>query len=480
MHRNLVLAIAILIAVPSHVVAQDVALTIYRSDGGALFEGGGSPVADGYAIVHEGRSLQLAEGRQTVVIDGLPSTIDAEAIAVDIGTGNRILAQRVLAAGDSGLLAAHRGQKVEVYGQRPDSTSSGRIIIGVLLSIDGNGIGVRGDDGRIVYVRDYTSVQFAAGSGMPGSTLQLSLDGRAGTQLARLTYPTSGLAWRAAYSATLGAGNACSLRLEALASIANRSGRDYPASRLKLVAGQPNFARGSGPQPMMMKAMRAEAAPEELPEQSALGDYRSYTVDGSLDLPDASVTQVPLYAGRDVACQRSWLFDMGNVWIPPKPMLGAGTDARTSGPVVSTVRFNAGENLPAGYLRVLTRDADGQLEFLGENRVADTAKGQSVNIALGNAFELDGARERTAFSADRAARTMSESFRVTLQNAGDSARTITVRERPNRWSNWKLANSSSKPSRQSPDLIEFEIAVPAGGEATLDYSIAYAWTAADD
>lgn len=474
MHRNLVLAIAALIAAPGPVVAQDVALTIYRSDGGALFEGGGSPVADGYAIVHEGRSLQLGEGRQTVVIDGLPSTIDAEAIAVDIGTGTRILAQRVLAAGDSGLLAAHRGQKVEVRGPQ------GIITSGVLLSIDGNGIGVRADDGRIVYIREYTSVQFAAGSGMPGSTLQLSLDGRAGTQLARLTYPTSGLAWRAAYSATLGSGNACSLRLEALASIANRSGRDYPASRLKLIAGQPNFARNSGPQPMMMKAMRAEAAPEELPEQSSLGDYRSFAIDGSLDLPDASVTQVPLYAAKDVTCQRSWLYDSGNVWIPPKPMLGAGTDARTSGPVVSAVRFTAGENLPAGYLRVLTRDRDAQLEFLGENRVADTAKGQPVNIALGNAFELTAARERTAFSAERAARTMNESFRVTLQNAGDAARTVTVRERPNRWSNWKLANSSSKPSRQSPDLIEFEVAVPAAGQATLDYSIAYTWTAADD
>lgn len=474
MHRKLFLALAGVLALPVLAAEQDVALTIYRSDGGALFEGGGSPIADGYAIVHEGRSVMLTGGRQTVIVDGLPSTLDAEAIAVDLATGTRVLAQRVLAAGDAGLLAAHRGESVDVLAI--DKT----IVSGTLLSIDGNGIGIRGTDDRIHYVRDYSSVRFAAGSGLPGSTLQLSLDGSAGAQLVRLTYPTSGLGWRAAYSAQIAAGANCSLRLEAMASIANRSGRDYPASRLKLIAGQPNFAKSSGPQPMMMKAMRAEASADELPEQSSLGDYRSFTIDGSLDLPDASVTQVPLYAGRELACQRSWVSDAGNAWFPAKPMLTAGPVSRSGGPVMSALRFIAGENLPAGYLRVLTRDRDGQLEFLGENRVADTAKGQDVDVALGNAFELTTTRERTSFTVDRAARTMNESFRVTVQNAGDSSRNVTLREHPNRWSNWKLGNSTFKPTRQTPDLLEFEVAVPAGGKATLDYSVGYAWTPTDD
>ena len=474
MHRMLPLAIALAIATPA-LSADDTALTIYRSDGGALFEGGGSPIADGYAIVHEARSVSLTGGRQTVVIDGLPSTLDAEAVAVDLGAGTRVLAQRVLAAGDAGLLAAHRGEMVDVL------AADKPIVSGVLLSIDGNGIGVRGSDGRIHYVRDYASVRFAAGSGMPGSTLQLSLDGGAGTELVRLTYPTSGLGWRAAYSAVIAPGSGCALRLEALASIANRSGRDYPSSRLKLVAGTPNFARESGPQPMMMKSMRAEAmSADALPEQASLGDYRSFSIDGTLGLPDASVTQVPLYAARDSACQRSWIFDPGNAWVPPKPMLGAGTPARSSGPVLSRLRFTTTENFPAGYLRVLTRDGDGQLEFLGESRVADTPKGQPVDVALGNAFDLTATRERTAFSADRAARTMSEGFRVSLANAGEVARTVTVRDYPNRWSQWQLGTSSVKPTRQTPEQLEFDVVVPAGGKAVLDYTIGYSWTPADD
>ncbi len=475
MNRLLVTAMSALLTVPATAAVPESALTIYRNDSGALFEGGGSPIADGYAIVHEGRVLKLSDGVQTVVIDGLPSTLDAEAIAIELGSGARVLAQRVLAAGDSGLLAAHRGEKINVI-------SASTTLSGTLLSLDGGGLVLRGDDGRIHYIRDYSSVQFVEGSGLPGATLQLSVNGSAGTQLAKLTYPTSGLGWRAAYSVLLESDTPCRARLDAYASIANRSGRDYPASRLKLIAGQPNIASssGGGARPMMMKAMASEAYDGGLPEQTSLGDYRSFLIDAALQLPDASVTQVPLYASSDISCERSWIVENGSAWSPDKPTLSQGSGARSTSMVTSALRFSAKDNLPAGYLRVLTRDRDSQIEFLGENRVADTAKGQPVDITLGNAFDLVATRERTAFSVDRGAREMNESFRLTLSNTGDNARTVTVREHPNRWNNWQVASSSIKPNRKTPDLLEFQIPVAAGGKTTLDFSITYSWTAAQE
>jgi hypothetical protein len=456
--------------------AAQPALTIYRSDSDTLFEAGSAPVADGHAIVHERRTLELAGGRQTVVVDGLPAMLDTEAVAIDLGGAGRVLAQRVVAAGDAGVLAAHRGERVQVFGDdnRP-------LADGVLVAIDGGSLGVRGAEGRISYIREFARVEFPEGSGLPGSTLQLAVDGKAGTAPATLTYPTSGLGWRAAYSALLQDGSNCTLRLEALASIANRSGRDYPAAALKLVAGSPNFARyDRGPRPMAMKAMAAGAAPESLPEQSALGDYRSYAIDGSLDLPDASVTQVPLYAGRELACERRWLLETGGAWFPPKPMLAPDGFQAGDGPVVGQLGFTAAENLPAGTLRVLARDKDGRTELLGESRIGDTAKGGRVDVGLGVAFDLAGHRERTAFSIDQAAREMNEGFRITLTNSGEVARTVTVREHPNRWRAWTLLSSSQKPDRQTPDTLDFRVAVPAGGKATLDYAVKYAWAPKDE
>lgn len=453
--------------------AADPAVTIYRSDSDSLFEGGSAPVGDGYSVVHEQRALQLSAGRQTVVIDGLPATLDTEAVAIDIGDAGRVLAQRVMSAGDAGAFAAHRGARVQVYGE------GDRLIAdGILIAFDGGNLGVRGSDGRISYIRDFARVQFPDGSGLPGSSLQVAIDGSAGPVTATLTYPTSGLGWRAAYSGLLLEGD-CKLRLDALASVANRSGRDFPAAKLKLVAGAPNIAKGGGPRPMMMKTM-AMAAPESAPEQSSLGDYRSYAIDGNLDLPDASVTQVPLYASRDLACERRWIFETGGAWFSQKPHISPDGGQMDGGPVSSQLKFTALENLPAGNLRVLTRSRDGNVELLGENRIPDTAKGRDVNVALGVAFDLSAARERSTFSVDRAAREMNEGFRITLTNSGESARIITVREHPNRWRGWTLLSSSQKPDRQTPDTLEFRVPVAAGAKATLDYAVRYAWTPADE
>jgi hypothetical protein len=480
MHRNLPAfvrtALAMTVLVTAAATAADPALTIYRADSDALFENGSSPLADGHAIVHEQRTLQLLGGKQTVVIDGLPAMLDTEAVAIDLGAAGHVLAQRVLSAGDGGALAAHRGEHVQIFNDDGKSIADG-----VLVAFDGANLGVRGSDGRISYVREFTRIDFPEGSGLPGSTLQLVIDGKPGAAASTLTYPASGLGWRAAYSALLQGGD-CMLRLDALASIANRSGRDFPAAKLKLIAGSPNFAKsGGGPRPMAMKTMAMAApAPEEMPQQSSLGDYRSYTIDGSLDLPDASVTQVPLYASRDVACERRWLFENGGAWFPQKPMTAPEGWQTGNGPVQSQLKFVTTENLPSGNLRVLTRDKDGRTELLGENRIGDIAKGRDVDVNLGIAFDLAATRERTAFSIDKAAHEMNEGFRIALTNSGEVARTVTVREHPNRWRGWSLLSSSQKPDKQTPDMLEFRVAVPAGGKAMLDYVVRYVWAPADE
>jgi hypothetical protein len=54
---------------------------------------------------------------------------------------------------------------------------------------------------------------------------------------------------------------------------------------------------------------------------------------------------------------------------------------------------------------------------------------------------------------------------------------VTVREHPSRWRQWTLVSSSSKPSEQTPDTLEFRVDVPANGKAVLDYAVRYSWTA---
>jgi hypothetical protein len=450
-------------------------ITLYRSDNAALYASSGDGnVDDGYAVIREQRPLVLKSGLQDITLGDLPDHLDAEALTLAFPDGSaRVVSQRLLLGqGSDAALTGLVGQDITVLGGNGETLAQGTLLRA------GDGLLVRGTLGTTL-VRQYAAVR-AGGGGFPGgSSLRLRIDAaRGGHSEAVLSYPTAGLGWRAAYVATLQPGTACSMRFESRASIANRSGRDWRDARLSLIAGAPNFARASGPRPVMAMANAKAYAAAPLPEQAQMDNYRSYTLPVPVDLPDGSVSQVPLYAARTMGCERTDLYENGGTWLPPQPMLGRDFNGGSgTASIVGTLKLTAFDSLPAGYLRVLALDHHGTPQFIGEGRIEDTPRGGDATITLGGAFDLRARRERTAFHVDQAGRTLDEAFRITLSNAGDSARTVTVREHPNRWREWKLASSSQKPSRQTADTLEFRVNVPADGKAVLDYAVRYSWTA---
>ncbi|MBQ4853140.1 DUF4139 domain-containing protein [Rhodanobacter sp. B2A1Ga4] len=455
--------------------ADTTALTLYRSDSAALYASkGGGDVDDGYAVVREQRSLSLAAGTHDVVIGDLPNSLDAEALALGFPDGNaRVISQRLLLAqGTSAALTGLVGHTVDVLGAGGLPLASGTLLRA------GDGLLVRDDNGHATLVSNYAAVRSSGADFPTGSSLSLRVDAtRTGPTRAVLSYPTAGLGWRAAYVATLQPGAACRMQFESRASIANRSGRDWHDARLTLIAGEPNMAKASAPRPMVSMARGFNAKAEAMPQQDSLGDYRSYTLSGAVELPDGSISQVPLYATRTLDCVHTALYENGNSYQPPRPILERDYNPGGGSTIVSTLQLQAFDSLPAGYLRVLTADRNGTPQFIGEGRIEDTPKGSDATITLGTAFDLRAERARTAFHVDKAGRTLDEAFRISLSNAGDSARTVTVREHPGRWRQWTLVSSSSKPGRQTPDTLEFRVDVPANGKAVLDYAVRYQWTA---
>jgi hypothetical protein len=476
------LALAILASTSAGALAAPAttSLTLYRSDDNALYSAGDNgSVPSGHAVARETRQLELKAGTQDLSLDGLPQYVDPEAIALNIdGDGAKVLSQRLrLGQGQYAALGSLIGQPVDVYGTNGEILASG-----TLLRADASGLMVRDTSSaneRVALIHEYGAVK-ARGVFQVGSGLQLRVDAsRAGKANASLSYSTAGLGWRAAYVGTLAPGDGCKMQFESRASIANRSGRDWNNVQLMLVAGEPQLAQSSGPRPMMFNA-RAKTADAALPEQSTLADYRTYSLPGTVDLPDGSVSQVPMYDTRTIACERTSLYETGAIWSPPQPMIGqdAFTNGGTEG-ISSTLQFRAFDSLPAGNLRVLSMDRNGTPQLIGSGRVNDTPKGSDAHITLGMAFDLRASRERTAFTVDKNGHRLDEAFRITFTNAGDAPRVITVREHPQRWRQWTLASSSIKPSAQTTDTLEFKVTVPANGKATLDYAVRYQWTADD-
>jgi hypothetical protein len=484
MRRTLVLAIACAVALPAFAADERTALTLYRADGDQLFQTNGDAVsADGYAVVHERRAFDLKGGTQDLSIGGLPSALDSEALTLRFpGKNTRVITQRLLMGqGFDGAVAGLVGQQVRVVGTSGQDIANGTLVQG------GNPMVVRDSSGVVTIVRDYAALRVTGVDNVArGATLQVRVDGgSAGSTSAQLDYPTSGLGWRGAYVATLAPGDGCNMAFAANASIANRSGRDWKDVTLKLVAGDARRAK-TGPQPRMfaMAAPAAVPAPpapmaDVNPVAATLGDLRTYTLPKAVDLPDGSVTQTPLYDSRTLSCERHATYDAGYRFYGGVPNVRAdfGQEPNDSVPVNTSLKFKAFDSLPAGYLRVLTTDRDGNAEMLGESQLEDTPKDENATVNLGNAFDLRVKRERTSFKVGD--HQMDEGTRLTLTNAGDEARIVTVVEHASRWRAWKLLSSSQKPSTNTANTMEFKVEVPANGKATLDYAVRYTWTDAD-
>ena len=472
--RLLCAALAALLTTPAAFAADPASLTVYHADNDALFSGSAQgPLDAGHALVHERRTLDLQAGNHQIRIGDLPATLDPEAVAVALGSNASVLGQRVVLANASAnsALDGAIGSQVEVQ-------SGGGSFPGELLGASDNGVLVRTRDGAVHLVHDYASITLPGDAVSGGSALLLDVDAEsAGNRDARLTYATSGLGWRAAYNATLASGNACRMQFKPEASIANRSGRDYDGAMIKLVAGQPNLGNRARMYSMAKAPVPMAAA---MPEQASLGDYRSFTLPGAVTLPNGTVTLTPLYPVQTLDCQREYVIEDGGAYFPPKPNTNDyGAQDYQDRAITSTLAFNAPDALPAGTLRAWIIDRDGAPALLGQGGVADTPKGQRVSVQLGESFDLRASRERTAFHVDANAHTMTESYKVTLTNGGDTARTATVREHPDRWREWTLLSSSIEPSKRTPQLLEFQVPVPADGDATLTYAVKYTWSAQD-
>ncbi|MCF7222605.1 DUF4139 domain-containing protein [Marilutibacter chinensis] len=461
-------------------------LTVYSGDyealrGAARVE----PGMPGYALVERTLRYALNAGSNEISATRIPPAMDVEAAVLrPEADGVAVRGQRYIAplAGTVDVLTRAIGQRVAV-----EHTSGGakQTDSGILLAA-GDGLSLGLSDGRVKVIRDYDNFSvIAANDTLPReAALQWTVEAeKAGNAAFALSYPMGGMAWRAEYRATIAAGDDCRLSLDGAALVVNQSGVGFDNARLTLVAGQPertgNAVDGARGYAMELQAAApaADAPPPPGPRRS--GEYHAYDLPGLSRIGSGAVERLPLFEPRPaVECRRTYVVDGGSPgWIPPVPQLSAGYRGRTGElPVTATVSFDnsaeagLGQPLPAGRVRVF----DGN-DFLGESTLAHTPEGREIRLQVGTAFDLSAERKAAALDVDRSGRQLTESFELTLGNAGDEAKTIRVIEPMMRWTDWEIVASSLPVAKKDAQSAEFEVPVPAKGEAKLSYTVRYRW-----
>lgn len=476
------LAIAAALVSPAH--AEAPRLTIYSGDYESVVQSGGHASGAGLAHYQARLSWDLRAGDNEVRLGGLPATLDVGSVRLEPLGGAQVRGQRYdfALAGQHALLQRAIGQQVQVehaVGNQRETVS------GTLLAA-GDGLTLRLADGRVKVLSGYTSFELPALP--PGLAVEPGLAwtlaaARAGRESFDLAYATAGLAWRAEYQATLrGQGKACRMQFDGAALVANGAGTDFRGVALTLVAGQPNRVSDGGyaPAPMVAKAERVMVLADAAPTPEAAGEYHAYRLPGTGDLPQGSVQRLPLLDRvPGLPCERAYRVSstMGQ-WQPPRPIVDANYGAgEEKPPVTAHLSFDnrkdggLGLPLPAGRVRVF----DGG-DLLGEARLAHTPANEKVELELGTVFDLTAERRREDFRLDRDGRTMTETITVVVRNAKAEAATVQVREALPRWTDWEITASSAPARKLDAQLAGFELAVPAGGEAQLSYTVRYRWT----
>jgi hypothetical protein len=450
------------VAAPPEIVSlaaerEALAITVYNDD---------------LALVKERRKVQLPAGLARLSLREVSAQMRPETALLRATSGRPIslVEQNFdfdLLTPDK-LLEKYVGREVTVLRSHP-TTGAERAEKATVLAVNGGTV-LRfadrietGAPGRIVF------------DGVPANlrdrpTLSVLLEGAGGSQLLELSYLTGGLAWKADYVANLSA-DGRQLDLSGWVTLTNRSGVAYDDAVLQLVAGTVNRVRPpqsamaySMPAPSPMR--RAEAT------QEALMDYHLYSFERPTSIADNQTKQLALLSAAAVPVRHEYLLAGGEHYYRER----FGQVGQKLKPAVFIEFANKGGELgrplPAGIVRVYARDGKGAAQFVGEDRIAHTAKNEKLRLRLGEAFDITAERKQTAWRklADNVAET---AWRIEIRNAKDTAVAVTVQEPlPG---DWEIVQENLKHTRESARVASWNVEVPAGGSAVLDFAARVKW-----
>ena len=500
------LAVLALVLGSSAMLRADTALTVYSQAGAtpvaaellrpgdAGLQGNAVP---GFAIVRDERELDLPVGRSLQRFADVAAWIDPATVNFVSLTdpATRVLEQgfQFDLASPRKLLARHVGRAVTV--ERSVDGEAGKLS-GTLLSTGaaaGEGLVLRAGDGTVTVVRDYSAIRFAE---LPGGlvtrpTLEWLLNSpRGGKQRVRVAYETGGISWWADYNLVFRPGkdaNSGTLDLAAWVNLINLSGASYRDTRLKLVAGDVQRSAAQEVRPMLRAvetAMVAAAAPDAGFTGRSLAEFHLYTLGRRVDLPDNSTRQIGLFDEvRQVPARRLLVyrgFEAGFGFGAPvlERDLGVGSGRK----VDALLEFRndkaagLGMPLPAGRIRVSQLDdADGSLEFIGEDRIDHTPRDELVRVRLGASFDVVGERRQVDFAIDTRARWLEEEIEISLRNRKDEPVEVQVIEPMFRAGEWRLVRQSQPAEKLDARQIRFVARVAKNAETVLRYRVRYSW-----
>ena len=303
---------------------------------------------------------------------------------------------------------------------------------------------------------------------------------------AEVGYVTEGFEWNAAYN-LVSEEKGDNADLVAWITMKNESGKTFENAKIQLMAGdvnkiQPELPMGGARHARFAYAINAATAEKPPVTEQAFDEFHLYSIARPTTLHDQETKQVEFAHAEKMYAPTIYVYDSAEGYRFYGLNYDQGYGQSDNKKVLVQREFvNAETNqlgiaLPAGKLRFYRRDADGQLQFVGENTIDHTPRNETVRVTTGNSFDLVGERKQTNFHVDTGDKWIDESFEIKLRNRKkDIPVEIRVVEHLYRWSNWEITKKSDEFTKKDSQTIEFRIPVKPDEERTVSYTVHYSW-----
>ena len=296
-----------------------------------------------------------------------------------------------------------------------------------------------------------------------------------------LAYESDGVIWEALYQVILSGARA---QVSATATLTSNDFR-FDSAEVQLVAGSIRETRAKY---VAADAVSAQAAGialrrgvEEQTSEEAVGETHVYQLPGRLTIEPHVRTSTALFP-RSSAPVVQELIVPGV--LPWRGWMGQNPEPdRVPVQVWYTIKRAAktpfGDRpLPAGTVQLFQADSSGRVQLIGEASNDHTAPGRDLRLQSGDAFDVTAERVQTDWNQEQlppvrrgmpSRQRVTAAYRVTITNAKSEAVTVDVREA--HFGSWKIIESSVPAEKLSSTESRFRAQVPAGGEATLTYTV---------
>lgn len=295
-------------------------------------------------------------------------------------------------------------------------------------------------------------------------------NGGAARHRVEASYLATKLAWNADYVLTVSRDDKLG-DVNGWVTLTNGSGTAFRNAKLQLVAGdlhrvQQNVGRLRDE---MMKASREMAAAAPMAQES-FSEYHLYTLGRKTTINNSQTKQVSMLEGTGVPVQKRYIVEGNSYYYQNVQHPGA--------PIKDLVQVyyqfkndqkgGLGIPMPAGNVRVYQEDSKGGVQFVGEDRIDHTPKDETLNLKIGNAFDVVCERNQVDFQKI-ASNVYEFEYAITIRNHKATPITVEVNEPVG--GTWRMIRSSHEWTKTAAWAAQFQVPAAADGTTVLKYRV---------